>query len=396
MSGGYNSRVVVFSRRVPRFLEPNRLTEARAHLGEIPFDLSRSNPTLCDLPYPRDLLSELTKPDGLRYLPAPLGPPEARAAVALQYQRWGVSLDPGRVVLTASTSEAYSLLFKLLCDPGDAIIAPTPSYPLFEQLARLDGLRIHPLPLDPEDGWRPDLSTLADAPQRTRAVIVVHPNNPTGSHVHPEDADAITKTCRDRGWALVADEVFLPFPLDGGPGDRSTFADRNDVLTFTLGGLSKSAGLPQLKLAWIAVSGPDDLADEALDRLSYIADAYLSVSTPVALASPAILAASGVVRDAISARCRSTLAILREMAASLPAVTVPAAGGGWSVLPRLPAVLDDEEIALRLLTERGVAVQPGYFFDIPTKGVIVLSLLTPETIWRQGLEEIFEAVRSWI
>jgi len=388
--------VVTFSRRVPHELEPNRLSKAEALAGEIPFDLTISNPTLCDLPYPSDLLDPLADRRGLSYRPDPFGPEHARAAVALEYQRWGATVDPGRVILTASTSEAYSLLFKLLCDPGDTIVIPTPSYPLFDQLSRLDGLETYPLPLDPEDDWRPVFGATDAAPESTRAVIVVHPNNPTGSFVHPEDADALARICRDRGWALIADEVFLPFSLDRGPGARYTFAVRNDVLTFTLGGLSKSAGLPQLKLAWIAVGGPDDLVGDALDRLSYIADAYLSVSTPVVLASPDILAASEIVRNSIAARCRNNLGFLREMAASQPAVTVPPVGGGWSALVRLPAVLDDEEMALRLLTERGVAVQPGFFFDLPIDGTLVLSLLTPEPIWRKGLAEIFTAVKGWL
>jgi len=395
-SAGYNRWVVRFSNRVPRRLEPNRLAEARADRGEIPFDLSINNPTVCDLPYPGDLLSGLASPDGLRYQPVPLGPSQARAAVAREYERWGASVDPARVVLTASTSEAYSLLFKLLGDPGDAILTPTPSYALFDQLSRLDGLRTHPLPLDPDDDWRPVLAAADTAPRNTRATIIVHPNNPTGSHVHPEDATALAALCRERGWALIADEVFLPFPLDGGPGSKSSFATRNDVLTFTLGGFSKSAGLPQLKLAWIVVSGPDPLVTAALEHLDYITDAYLSVSTPVALAAPRLMAAATTVRSAIAARCRTNLGTLRRMAASLPAVSVPAVGGGWSVLVRLPAVFDDEEIAMRLLTERGVAVQPGFLFDLPMEGTIVLSLLTPETIWRAGLEEIFEAVRGWI
>jgi len=388
--------VVGFSKRVPADLASNRLAEARAHAGEIPLDLGLSNPTVCDFPYPADLLAPLADPRGLRYAPDPFGPPSVRAAVAREQERWGARVDPSRMVLTASTSEAYSLLFKLLCDHGDTILVPTPSYPLFDQLSRLDGLATLPLPLDPDDDWRPAFGAIASAPENTRALIVVHPNNPTGSFVHPEDADALARICRDRGWALIADEVFLPFPLDGGAGARDTFAARTDVLTFTLGGLSKSAGLPQLKLAWIAVGGPDDRVNEALDRLSYIADAYLSVSTPVALATPQILAASAGVRSAIALRCRSNLAILREMAAPLPAVAVPPVGGGWSAILRVPAVLDDEEMAIRLLTERGVAVQPGYLFDLPTDGALVLSLLTPEPIWRKGLAEVFDAVQSWL
>ncbi len=388
--------MVAFSRRVPQRLESNRLTEAAAARGEIPFDLSVSNPTACGLPYPDGLLAGLADPAGLRYRPDPFGPPGTRAAVAREYERWGARVDPARVVLTASTSEAYSLLFKLLCDPGDTVVTPTPSYPLFDQLSRLDGLATHPLPLDPDDDWRPVLAAAHAAPDTTRAVIVVHPNNPTGSYLHPEDADALASTCRGRGWAVIADEVFLPFPLAGGPGSERSFATREDALTFTLGGLSKSAGLPQLKLAWIVVSGPEALVAAALARLEYIADAYLSVSTPVALAAPQILSASATVRSAISERCRGNLVILRELAAGLPAVTVPSVGGGWSALVRLPAVLDDEEMAVRLLTERGVAVQPGFLFDLPMDGAIVLSLLTPEPIWRKGLAEIFDAVRSWL
>jgi aspartate/methionine/tyrosine aminotransferase len=300
------------------------------------------------------------------------------------------------VVLTASTSEAYSLLFKLLCNPGDTVLTPTPSYPLFDQLSRLDGLATHLLPLDPDDDWRPVLGAADAAPESTRAVIVVHPNNPTGSYIHPEDADTLARRCRERGWALIADEVFLPFPLDGGPGSERSFAARADTLTFTLGGLSKSAGLPQLKLAWIVVSGPDPLVTAALARLEYIADAYLSVSTPVALATPQIMNAAASVQSAIRTRCQRNLVILREMVATIPAVTVARVGGGWSAIVRLPAVLDDEEIALGLLTERGVAVQPGFFFDLPYEGAIVLSLLNPEPVWRRGLEEIFDAARSWL
>jgi len=362
----------------------------------VPYDLTVSNPTVCGFPYPEDLLAGLGDPIGLEYRPDPLGPLPARQAVADGYRRWGVEVDPGRVVLTASTSEAYSLVFKLLCDPGDSILTPIPSYPLFDQLGRLDGVRIHPLPLDPEDGWRPDLTALDGAPPNTRAAIVVHPNNPTGSYVHPEDAGALAAHCRERGWALLADEVFLPFPLDGGAGADHSFAGRNETLTLTLGGLSKSLGLPQLKLAWIVVGGPDDLVAPTLERLEYIADAYLSVSTPVSLAVPRLIAAAAGVQSAIADRCRSNLDTLRRAAVDLPSLSVPTVGGGWSALLRLPAVLDDEEIALRLLTEWGVAVQPGFFFDLPIESTVVLSLLTPETTWRAGLDAIQGAVRSWL
>ncbi|MCU0302704.1 MAG: pyridoxal phosphate-dependent aminotransferase [Thermoanaerobaculales bacterium] len=383
-----------FSRRVPRDLGPSRLAAARARLGRPELDLTVTNPTACGLPYPDDLLAPLADPAGLLYRPDPRGPAATRRAVAAFYREWGVAVDPEAVVLTASTSEAYSVLIKLLCDPGDAVLVPTPSYPLLDQLGRLDGIAVLPFALDPDDGWRPDLQALAAAPERTRAVVLVHPNNPTGSHIHPDDAAAVRSLCRERGWALVADEVFLPYPLDGGPGSAMSFAGETDCPSFTLGGLSKSLGLPQLKLAWIVAGGPAAFVSVALDRLDHIADAYLSVSTPVALAAPRLMTAALPVRRAIGERCRANLATLRLAAAGLPAVTVPPVGGGWSALLRLPAVVDDETFALDLLEQRGVAVQPGYLFDLPHEGTLVLSLLTPEEVWRRGIAAILEALRA--
>jgi aspartate/methionine/tyrosine aminotransferase len=388
--------VARFSHRVPDRLRLNRLAEAKARVTEVPFDLTISNPTICGLDYPDTLLAPLGHPRGLVYRPEPRGARRAREAVAATYARWGSVVDPDRIVLTASTSEAYGLIFKLLCNPGDTVAIPTPSYPLFDHLARLESIHTHPVPLDAEDDWRPELDRIAEAPATTRAMVVVHPNNPTGSFIHPDDASPIAGRCRERGLALVADEVFLPFVLDGGPGEDSSFASVDECLTFTLGGLSKSLGLPQLKLAWIAVNGPDELVEASLDRLDYIADAYLSVGTPVSLATPRLLAEATAVGDSISERCRTNLERLRTIAASRPWVTVPRVGGGWSVPIRLPAVLDDEAMALRLLVERGVAVQPGYLFDLPHDSTFVLSLLTPEKAWREGLDLMFDSLASWL
>jgi aspartate/methionine/tyrosine aminotransferase len=388
--------VTRFSRRVPDRLHPNRLAEARARLTEVPFDLTVSNPTHCGFAYPDDLLSPLSHPRSLVYDPEPRGARTAREAVAATYSRWGSEVDPHRIVLTASTSEAYGLIFKLLCDPDDTVAVPTPSYPLFDQLARLESIETHAVSLDPDDDWRPDLERLAEAPDTIRAVIVVHPNNPTGSFVHPDDAAAIAGLCRDRSWALIADEVFLPFVLDGGPGENSSFTSASDCLTFTLGGLSKSLGLPQLKLAWIVLSGPDDLVETALERLDHIADAYLSVGAPIALSAPQLLASAAPVGESISRRCRANLESLRATAGALPWITVPTIGGGWSVPIRVPSVLDDEEMAVRLLVERGVAVQPGFFFDLPQETTLVLSLLTPEAVFRKGLDRISDALAIWM
>ncbi len=387
---------VRLSSRTPRRLTPNRLAAVREAIGDIAADLSISNPTRCKFPYPDKLLAPLADPTGLDYQADPRGPLATREAVAESYRQHGAEVDPGSVVLTASTSEAYSFLFKLLCDPGDSVLVPTPSYPLFDQLSRLDAVTTRPFDLRPEDDWRIDTASIAAAPKNTRAIILVHPNNPTGNHVHPNDAAVISALARERGWALIIDEVFLPFTLDGGPGSDTTFAASADCLTFTLGGLSKSIGLPQLKLAWIVTSGPEDLVSAALERLDYITDAYLSVSTPVALAAPRLASSAAALQHSIAERCRTNLATLRRTAKDHPAVSVPRVGGGWSVVIRLPAILDDEELALRLLTEEGVAVQPGFFFDLPYDGALVLSLLTPEVTWSRGLEAIFETVERLI
>lgn len=384
-----------FSRRAPRGTEPNRLAEVRSNLGRIPTDLTVSNPTRCGLPYPEDLLTGLADSRGLTYRADPRGPLPARQAIATDYLRRSTTVDPDSMVLTASTSEAYSLLFKLLCDPGDAVLVPSPSYPLFEQLMRLDAVAAHPFELRADDDWRLPMDAIAAAPDRTRAVVLVHPNNPTGHHVHPEDATAVTGLCRERGWALIIDEVFLPFVLDRGLGSDHTFAGDDRCLSFTLGGLSKNIGLPQVKLAWIIPGGPEETVAAAMDRLDYITDAYLSVGTPTALALPDLLRSAAGVQDAIAERCRRNLHSLRAWATGLPAVTVPPVGGGWSAILRLPAVMDDEEFALELLTKRGVAVQPGFFFDLPFDSALVLSLLTPEDTWRRGLAAIKEAVAEF-
>jgi len=384
------------SSRVPADLAPNRLAAARARLAAPASDLTLSNPTLCGLSYPPELLHALADPRGLVYAPDPRGPIAARRAVAASYGRWHVEPDPEAIVLTSSTSEAYGFLFRLLADPGDAILAPVPSYPLIEHLARLDGVVVAETALDPDDGWRLDREAVAAAPRRTRAVAVVHPNNPTGSHVDRDDAAWLVETCVERGWALIADEVFLAYALDR--RDAASFARETGCLTFVLGGLSKLAGLPQLKLSWIVVSGPAAEVAMALEGLDYVADSYLSVSLPVALAAAEVLAAAAPVERAITERCRGNLAALRNLAGGLPAVTVPSVDGGWSAVLRMPATIDEEELALDLLERRGVAVHPGYFFDFPGPGWLVISLLPEPHVFAAGvsalLEEIDRRVRT--
>jgi hypothetical protein len=388
MLDGYNLRMVHRPRRVPADLSPNRLAEARAKIGEVPYDLTVSNPTACGLAYPENLLAPLADPRGLTYGPDTRGPLTTRRAVAAGYARWGAVPDPDRIVLTASTSEAYSFLFKLFCDAGDAVLVPAPSYPLFDHLASLDGIDAVPYDLDGDLGWRIDFSAFEGAAPQVRAVVVVHPNNPTGSFVHPFDRGGLVALCRERNWALIADEVFLPYPLDGGPGEETSFVDTRDCLCCTLGGLSKSLGLPQLKLAWIAVAGPDELVRPTLDGLDYIVDAYLSVSTPVALAAPELLARAGPVRNAIADRCRSNLATFQTLVAEHPELTLPPVGGGWSAVLRVPSVVDEVTLCLELLERHGVGVYPGSFFGFANGAWLVVSLLPESEIFAAGVREM--------
>jgi len=388
----YNSPMTFRSRRIPRDLSLNRLAAARTRMGEIPFDLTLSNPTACGIPYPPDLLQGLANPRGLRYQPDPRGPLPARTAIAVGYRQWGVEVDPNRMILTASTSEAYSFLFRLLTDPGDSILVPAPSYPLFDHLARLDGIEACAFALDPDDGWHIDFSTMDREREGVRAVIVVHPNNPTGSFVHPEDRNRLAALCRDHGWALIADEVFLPYTLDGGPGADDSFAAIDGCLCFTLGGLSKRVGLPQLKLAWIVASGPDGDVEAALEGLEFIADAYLPVSAPIALAAPRLLTEGAAIREAILARCHVNLETLHRLAADHPSVNVLPVGGGWSAVLRVPAVIGEEELCLRLLECRGVTVHPGRLFGFRSAGWLVTSLLPPVGPFAEGAQLMLDLV----
>jgi alanine-synthesizing transaminase len=382
---------MVFSDRVPDQLAPNRIASARAH-ADVRYDLTVSNPTACGIAYPAELLQPLADRAGFVYRPDARGLPSARALVAREYLRHGITVDPENIVLTASTSEAYSFIFKLLCNSGDAVLVPAPSYPLFEYLARIESVRIVPYDLDAEAGWRIRFDELLNAPPEVRAVIVVHPNNPTGSFVHPHDLASVRELARERDWALVADEVFLDYPLADSPHSASC-AGNGDVLTFTLGGLSKSVGLPQLKLAWIVVSGPDGCVQSALDRLEFIADTFLSVATPVQLALPHLLHAGSDVRAAIQTRCRQNLATLLELVPAVPAVRVLPPGGGWSAVLRIPSVLPEEEFVIELLTEASVAVQPGFFFDFPQEGYLVVSLLPEPAIFRAGIARVLARLR---
>lgn len=384
--------MVRFSGRVPASQRLNRLTVVRSSIGDPVYDLTESNPTRCRLSYPVDLLQGLAGEAGLDYRPDPRGLPEAREAVAAQYRASGWQVTADRVVLTASTSEAYGFLFKMLADPGDRILVPTPSYPLFDQLARLDGVSLVPYSLIADEEWRPDLAAIEAAPASCRSLIVVHPNNPTGSLIRPADAERLEEICRRRGWPLIADEVFLPYPLDGTTEPARSFAAGGSCLGFTLGGLSKSVGLPQAKLAWIVISGPERDVSAATERLEFIADAYLSVSGPTAGAAAGLMQRGVAIRDGILTRCRHNLDALCDLSARCPAVSVVRPQGGWSAVVRVPSILEDEDLALRLLSETGVAVHPGYLFDFAGDGYLVLSLLPPPEVFSEGVRRLLRFV----
>jgi aspartate/methionine/tyrosine aminotransferase len=374
----------MFSKRVPADLRPNSIARALEAKGGVRYDLTESNPTRCGFEWPPDLLRVLSSRDGLTYRPDPLGHRVAREAVASHYHRRGVTVDPERILLTASTSEAYGFLFKLLCDPGETVLFPSPSYPLFEHLARLEGLRTRSYALDPDARWQPGAIDPGD--DRPRALVAVHPNNPTGTYLHEASADEVVRFCDRHDMALVVDEVFFDYGYDlGESGPPSGFAGRNEVLTFTLGGLSKSLGLPQLKLSWIVVSGPDDRVAPALERLSFVADNYLTVSTPVQLALPELLRIDATLRDPIHRRCSANLWELTGEVVDVPGVRLIEPDGGWSACLRFPAVIDEETLALELIEKDDVAVHPGYFFDFPGEGYLVISLLPAPAVFIPGI-----------
>lgn len=375
--------MVRFAARTGWDLTENRLTavlaEARA-AGRPLCDLTESNPTRCGIVDNAPLVALLGHPRGARYEPASLGHPDARAAVARYYEERGlaVGVDPARVVLSASTSEAYGWILKLLAERGDEILVPEPSYPLFEYLACLEDVALRPYPLVREEGWRIDLGALERAVgPRTRAVVLVHPNNPTGSFARREEADALEALAAERGLCLVVDEVFGDYAHGALPPDRlPSFAGRQGALTFVLSGLSKVVALPQVKLGWIAVSGPPEVAAAALQRLEVIADTYLSVSTPVQLALPELLAARGAIQAAILGRVRGNLAALdAALAAAGGAARRLPVDGGWYAILEVPRLHDEDAWVELLVREEGVIVHPGYFFEMPRDGFLVVSLL---------------------
>jgi aspartate/methionine/tyrosine aminotransferase len=379
-----------YSSRLHWDLAPNRLTrliEERRTAGAPILDLTESNPTAAGFAYPSDeILAALADPRALRYEPAAAGIPTAREAVSEYYAG---RVPPDRILLTASTSEAYSFVFKLLADPGDEILVPRPSYPLFDFLAALDNVRVVQYPLVYGAAWTIDFDALARAmTPRTRAVVLVNPNNPTGSFLKQDELAPLVALCRDHSLALISDEVFADYALDASPRLVRSLTSLDEVLTFCLSGLSKVAGLPQLKLGWIAAGGPERDRKQAFERLELIADSYLSVSAPVQWAAPALLDARGKLQDQILARVRSNRSFLAEQIGPDSPWRLLATEGGWYATLEAPRIQTEEEWALSLLADDGVLVQPGFFFDFEREAFLVLSLLTAEDVFREGVRRI--------
>src|SRR5688572_5456634 len=380
----------MFSNRLPGHAEVNALSRAVASLraaGTAFVDLTESNPTRGGLPYPADLLSAAASDRALCYDPQPFGLRSAREAVAADYARRGVVVDAAEIVLSASTSEAYGWLFKLLCNPRESVLIPQPSYPLFEHLTRLDAVRAVPYRLEYHGRWEIDCASVAAAPDDVRAVLLVSPNNPTGSYVSVAEAEALAAICRDRGWAIVADEVFAEYVLDDSAPATEVVRDLG-VLSFTLGGASKSLGLPQIKLAWTIVGGPPAQRTEALSALELIADTFLSVNTPVQVAAPDLFRRGAAIRSAIQQRVSQNLASARDRVRSYPACDVLRAEGGWSAVVRVPATRSEEALVLGLLQHEHVLVHPGFFFDFPHEAFLVFSLLPPEDVFAEAFERV--------
>ncbi len=388
----------VFSSRLSFDLRPNRLTAALARLGEarVPVDdLTESNPTRAGLAYPARLLDALGGRAGLEYDPQPFGLMAAREAVAGDYRRRGIQVPRERVALTASTSEAYSLLFKLLCDPGDEVLVPVPSYPLFEHLAGLDAVAPRPYRLEYHGSWAVDVDGIRRATtDRTRAVVVVSPNNPTGSYLKRAELDALAAHCGERGLALIGDEVFAEYVLEADLPRTASVLGQRQALAFSLGGLSKGLGLPQLKLGWMAVTGPDDLVRQALERLELVCDTYLSVATPVQIALPSLLGDGAIVRTQIRERVARNHQALAEAAAGCPAVGVLRAEGGWHAVLRVPAMQSEESLVLQILEKEHVLVHPGYFYDFPSEAFLVVSLLPRPDVFDRAVSRVIARIEA--
>jgi alanine-synthesizing transaminase len=385
----------VFADRTNWNLRANPLSEALAQhreSGKPLLDLTISNPTECGFDYDSHaILQALANPASLAYDPDPRGLPIARQAVTAYYAARGVEVPADNIILTTSTSEAYSFVFRTLCNPGDEILIPEPSYPLFAFLADIQDVKLVRYPLDYDYGWQINFQALQQGiTSRTRGVIVVHPNNPTGHFTKLHESEKLNAICSAHDLTIIADEVFLDFALQEGYAPFR-FAQNSAVLTFTTSGLSKISGLPQMKAAWLVTSGPEQLKQQALARLEIITDTYLSMNAPVQWAIPALLDQRQAFQSQLLARGRKNLAELDRQLATQKSCARLVVEAGWYAVLRVPATRSDEDLAIALLTQKYVYVHPGHFYDFPSAGFLVVSLITREEDFAKGMKLLLES-----
>lgn len=388
----------VFASRTNWTLEENAYSKAllrHRQSGRVLFDLTASNPTTCGFQYDeRSILDALRRPAALRYDPQPKGLLSARAAVVRYYQDVapGSAVDPERLILTTGTSEAYSFLFRLLCEPGDEVLVAHPSYPLFDFLASIQDVKLRPFHLVYDHGWQIDFHELQNCVGAwTRAILLVHPNNPTGNFVREREVAQLNELCAAHHLSLVIDEVFLDYRLPGASPQEpahGSFVSNDAALTFVLSGLSKISALPQMKVGWIAVNGPQEAVRNAMGRLEVIADTYLSLNAPIQHALPVLLDQRRAVQEQLISRVATNLRELDAQLAAQKPVSRLEIEGGWYAALRVPAVRSDEELAVALLDECSVAVHPGHFYEFSGEGYLVLGLLTPTDTFAEGVRRL--------
>lgn len=387
----------MFAKRTNWNLEPNRLSIALADrhaAGKPILDLTMSNPTECGFHYKgQAILDALRNPVALKYEPNPRGLTVARSAVAQYYADRSVAVSTDDIFLTTSTSEAYSWAFRLLCEAGDEVLIPAPSYPLFDFLADIQDVRLVRYPLLYDHGWQIDFHSLEKAVSpRTRAVIVVNPNNPTGNYCKSNEIRVLNELCAPRDLAIIADEVFLDSDVE--ERHAWSFAVNSGALTFTLSGISKICGLPQMKAAWIVVSGPEPLKGRAVAKLEVVADTYLSPSAPIQCALPSFLDQRHDFQEQLLTRVRENLAELDRQLAPQRACERLKIEGGWNAVIRRPAIHSDEEFAEKLIREKGVCLHPGHFYDFPANGFVIVSLIPPSKQFGEGIKQFLSALND--
>jgi alanine-synthesizing transaminase len=387
----------MFSQRTNWNLERNALSKALAEYraaGKPLLDLTQSNPTECGFHVDsHEILGAFDNPANLTYQPDPQGLPQAREAVVDYYRSQNCRADTADIFLTASTSEAYSFVFRTLCNPGDEILIPQPGYPLFNFLADIQDVALVCYPLLYDHGWQIDMHAVEQAiTPRTRGIVVVHPNNPTGHFCKPAEIESLNALCAKHQIAIISDEVFLDFSLR--QQTPATFGSNSQALTFTLSGLSKISGLPQMKVAWLMVTGPEALQRRAIARLEMIADTFLSVSTPAQHALPVFLQQRHSFHRQWLKRAQDNLAKLDALLATQELCTRLETEGGWYVVLKVPLTGRSDELAMELLTTRGVYVHPGHFYEFPTDGYLVVSLITPEQEFSAGISALIDVVQN--